>query len=83
MELTYEIIQRIEVGKGPVPMLRKQVKNLESLVYQGPECVSLEQAVSLGVAAYRDQVAPATVRKNQKVEPNRCEGRGLPGGKYE
>ena len=72
---TYDIIQRVELGHGPVPMLRRVEGGMESLVYQGRECVSLEQAFTLSVSAFKNQLAPA---KKPKAEDEIEMGRGLP-----
>ncbi len=48
---TYDLIQRITEGKRPVPMLKKisEETGLETLIYRGPECISIEHAVTVGL----------------------------------
>lgn len=73
---TYDLIQRIERGKV-IPIVKKRESGLEVVTYTGPECVSLEQAISLAMSAYQNQIAPAK-QQDAKSSPDKCVGRGLP-----
>lgn len=83
---TFDIIQRVTTKGRIIPMLRRfdTEGSLGMLIYTGPECVSLEQAVMLGLAEF--EKAPKTESKDLpagKVEDpkynfNESKGRGLP-----